>query len=46
MFLTLLKKQAQKTGQLKPGMTIIESTSGNTGIGVTLVGVLLPKWFV
>lgn len=32
---------AQETGKLKPGMTIIESTSGNTGIGVTLVGVQL-----
>jgi cysteine synthase len=30
---------AQKTGKLKPGMTIIESTSGNTGIGLALVGV-------
>jgi len=30
---------AQETGKLKPGMTIIESTSGNTGIGLTLVGV-------
>ena len=32
---------AQKAGQLRPGMTIIESTSGNTGIGLTLVGVQL-----
>jgi cysteine synthase A len=32
---------AQETGLLKPGMTIIESTSGNTGIGVTLIGVQL-----
>ncbi len=30
---------AQRSGQLKPGMTIIESTSGNTGIGLALVGV-------
>ena len=30
---------AQKAGQLRPGMTIIEFTSGNTGIGLTLVGV-------
>jgi cysteine synthase len=29
----------RETGKLKPGMTIIESTSGNTGIGVTMVGV-------
>jgi cysteine synthase A len=26
-------------GRLRPGMTIIEATSGNTGIGLTLVGV-------
>jgi cysteine synthase A len=32
-------RNAQGTGKLKPGMTIIESTSGNTGIGLTLVGV-------
>lgn len=30
---------AEKEGALKPGMTIIEATSGNTGIGLTLVGV-------
>ena len=30
---------AQREGRLKPGMTIIEATSGNTGIGLTLVGV-------
>ena len=30
---------AEKAGDLKPGMTIAEATSGNTGIGVTLVGV-------
>ncbi len=32
-------ESAQKEGKLKPGMTIIEATSGNTGIGLTLVGV-------
>ncbi len=30
---------AWKEGKLKPGMTIIEATSGNTGIGLSLVGV-------
>jgi len=32
-------EMAEKEGKLKPGMTIIEATSGNTGIGLTLVGV-------
>jgi cysteine synthase len=30
---------AMQTGKLRPGMTIIESTSGNTGIGLSLLGV-------
>lgn len=32
-------EQAEKHGELKPGMTIVEPTSGNTGIGISLVGV-------
>ncbi len=34
-----LIERAEKAGELKPGMTILEATSGNTGIGVTFVGV-------
>lgn len=30
-------KQAEADGRLKPGATIIEPTSGNTGVGLTLV---------
>ena len=29
---------AEASGQLKPGGTIVESTSGNTGVGLALVG--------
>ncbi len=30
---------AERNGELGPGMTIVEATSGNTGIGIALVGV-------
>ncbi len=30
---------AEREGILKPGMKIVEPTSGNTGIGITLIGV-------
>ncbi len=32
-------EEAEIRGDLKPGMTIMECTSGNTGIGIALVGV-------
>jgi cysteine synthase A len=32
-------ESAEKAGKLKPGMIIIEATSGNTGIGLSLLGV-------
>ena len=31
---------AERTGALKPGKTIIEATSGNTGIGLAMVGIV------
>ncbi|MEO0882591.1 MAG: cysteine synthase A [Pseudomonadota bacterium] len=31
-------RDAEKTGQLRPGGTIVEGTAGNTGIGLALVG--------
>ncbi|MEN8195142.1 MAG: pyridoxal-phosphate dependent enzyme [Pseudomonadota bacterium] len=31
-------EEAEKEGRLAPGGTIVEATSGNTGIGLTLVG--------
>src|SRR6266571_3994999 len=31
-------EEAEKRGDLRPGMTLLESSSGNTGIGLALVG--------
>ena len=34
-------REAVRTGQLRPGQTIIESTSGNTGIAIAMIGAAL-----
>ncbi|SCZ77118.1 cysteine synthase A [Acidaminobacter hydrogenoformans] len=33
-------EDAEKKGKLKPGMTIVEPTSGNTGIAIAMIGAL------
>lgn len=34
-------REAAKTGELRPGGTIVEGTAGNTGIGLTVIGAAL-----
>ena len=34
-----LVKQAEEKGELKPGGTIVEATSGNTGVGLAMVAI-------
>jgi len=33
-------EQAEKRGELKPGGTIVEATSGNTGVGLAIAATL------
>ncbi len=35
-----LIEKAEENGDLRPGMMIVEASSGNTGIGISLVGVM------
>lgn len=39
--LPVMVRQAEERGELKPGMTLIEGTTGNTGIATSMVGAAL-----
>ena len=36
-------EQAEKRGELKPGGTIVEATSGNTGVGLAIVKQIIER---
>ena len=39
-------EEAEKNGELKPGMTIVELTSGNTGTGLSIVSAIKGYHFI